>query len=344
MNKYDELYNFRKAKMNDVDRLMRFIRENWRANHILGNDREFFLYEHGNGDEINFIICESKKNGELVGMHGFIPYSWDEELRHVCGVMTMVKKDVFIPMLGVELIKRFIGIMQYKTYCGIGTNPKTMVPLVKRLFHRYVGKMEHYYRLNEKVEEFKIVKIVNRKKNCAESIERNQAELLELKDFTEVKKRFVLNKSNPFLPYKEDWYIEKRYFKHLIYQYRVWGIAVNGRIRALLFGRQVEQANTKILRFVDFIGDIEDLVFVNKGVKEIIEKDGYEYADFLLHGVPEKIMSKAGFVRKTEEEGNIIPNYFEPFIQNNVDIWFETSHEDMIIFRADADGDRPNMR
>ena len=34
-------------------------------------------------------------------------------------------------MLGVELIKRFIDIVNYKTYCGIGTNPQTMVPLAK---------------------------------------------------------------------------------------------------------------------------------------------------------------------------------------------------------------------
>jgi hypothetical protein len=344
MNKYDEQYTFRKAKMDDVDNLMRFIRKNWRENHILGNDREFLLYEHGNKDEINFVICENKKNGEIVGMHGFIPYSWDKELCHICGVMTMVKKDTAIPMLGVELIKRFIEIMQYNTYCGIGTNPKTMVPLVKRLFHRYVGKMEHYYMLNEKVNEFKIAKIVNRGKKRVGSIDSNQAELIEFKEFEEVKKRFILNNSYHFLPYKEDWYIEKRYFNHPIYHYRVWGITVDGEVRALLFGRQIEHANAKVLRFVDFIGDIEDLVLVGKGIKVIIERDGYEYTDFLLYGVPEEIMSKAGFVHKTEEEGNIIPNYFEPFVQSNVDIWLETSHEDMIIFRADADADRPNMR
>lgn len=343
MNKYDELYLFRRAKLDDTDRVMRFIRDYWKKNHILANDRDFFLYEHGDKDEVNFIICENKGDGDLVGIHGFIPYSWAEELRHVCGVMTMIKKDT-LPMLGVELIKRFIEITEYQTYCGIGTNPKTMVPLVKRIFKRYVGKMEHYYRLNEKIDEFTIASIANRKKCDLENQEGKQAGLLEFENFDEVKRRFVLNKPYKYLPYKEDWYIEKRYFNHPIYHYRVFGIVVNGRIGSLLIGRQVEHANKKIIRFVDFIGDIAELPRVNQAIREIIESNGYEYADFLLHGVPEEIMNKAGFVRKTEDEGNIIPNYFEPFVQSNVTIWCEKSHEDMIIFRADADADRPSMR
>ena len=57
MSRYNEQYIFRKANIADVDRLMRFIREHWRADHILGNDRDFFLYEHGNGKEVNFVIC-----------------------------------------------------------------------------------------------------------------------------------------------------------------------------------------------------------------------------------------------------------------------------------------------
>jgi hypothetical protein len=344
VNKYDELYIFREATINDVDKLMHFIKEHWRANHILGNDRDFFLYEHGNGDNINFVICQDRKSGEIVGMQGYIPYSREEERRHICGVMTMVKKGITTPLLGVELMKRFIDIINHKTYFGIGTNPQTMVPLVKRLFGRFVFKSTHYYRLNEKVDSFKVAKIVDRKKSSETIVENSAAQLVEFSSFEEVKRNFALNKAYKFLPYKEDWYIKKRYFDHPIYRYRVWGIPVKGTILALLFGREVECADRKILRFVDFIGNIEDLVHASKGVKDIIEADSFEYADFLLHGIPERIMNKSGFVRKDEEDGNIIPNYFEPFVQNNVDIWLETSQEDMVVFKGDSDQDRPNFR
>ncbi|MDF2511442.1 MAG: hypothetical protein K0S04_1308 [Herbinix sp.] len=344
MNKYDELYIFRKANIKDVDRLMEFIRTDWRANHILGSDREFLIYEHGNGDEINFILCEDKKSGSIVGMHGFIPYSKDKQFCHICGVMTMVKKDVPVPMLGAELIKRFIEITQYSTYCGIGTNSRTMVPLVKRLFHRFVGKMEHYYKLNDSVTEFKIAKIESRKSVQLDQGQGVQAELVEFYSFDDVKKSFQLNQHYKNLPYKEDWYIKKRYFDHPIYHYRVWGVNVGGKIQALLMGRKIELNDTKIMRFVDFIGNIKDLALISDGVKNILQQEQYEYADFLLCGVSEEIMNKAGFVLNKEEDFNIIPNYFEPFVQQNVEIWFETSHPDMILFKADADADRPNHR
>jgi hypothetical protein len=347
MNQYDELYVFRQAKLADVDRLMSFIRKHWRSNHIFGNDRDFFVYEHGDGDDVNFILCENKQHGDIVGMHGFIPYSLNEQLRHICGCMTMVKKDVPIPMLGVELIKRFIVMTGYKTYCGIGTNPNTMVPLVKRLFRRHVGKMEHYYRLNDRVENFRIAKISNSNSATVENFTVNDirsAQLVALKSFDDVTQKFTLNQSYRFLPYKEDWYIEKRYFNHPIYNYKVWGVSIDDVVCALLIGRCVEMNEAKILRFVDFIGEIENLSLIADGVKEIIESEEYEYADFLLCNVPEQIMNRAGFLKKVEDSGIIIPNYFEPFVQSNVEVWYETSDEDMILFRADADADRPNQR
>ena len=175
-------------------------------------------------------------------------------------------------------------------------------------------------------------------------MESNSSQLVEFNNFEEVKRNFVLNKVYKFLPYKEDWYIKKRYFNHPIYIYRVWGIALNGEILALLFGRQVERGNEKIIRFVDFIGDIENLALAGKGIKDIIETNNYEYADFLLHGIPESIMNKSGFVRKIEKEGNIIPNYFEPFVQSNVTIWLEKSFKEMVVFKGDGDADRPNFR
>ena len=38
----------------------------------------------------------------------------------------------------------------------------------------------------------------------------------------------------------------------------------------------------------------------------------------------------------------IVPTYFEPFVCENIDIYFEKSHKDLILFKGDADGDRPN--
>ena len=39
-----------------------------------------------------------------------------------------------------------------------GTNPKTMLPLVKKFLKRHVGIMSHYYMLNKTIKDFKVAK------------------------------------------------------------------------------------------------------------------------------------------------------------------------------------------
>jgi hypothetical protein len=41
---------------------------------------------------------------------------------------------------------------------------------------------------------------------------------------------------------------------------------------------------------------------------------------------------------------NIIPNYFEPFVAENIDIYFfSNTNEKVYIFKGDGDQDRPNF-
>lgn len=54
-------------------------------------------------------------------------------------------------------------------------------------------------------------------------------------------------------------------------------------------------------------------------------------------------MYEAGFVEVNEEDGNIIPNYFEPFVQENIDIWVDSRDDNSLFTKADADQDRPNI-
>ena len=345
MNGYDGVVTFRQAEFSDISRVMSFIKGYWRNDHILGTDLDFFLYEHGDDKKINFIICEDRKDNDIVGIHGFIPYgNLDTRQKHVCGVMTMVKKNTVVPMLGVELIKRFANITNYKTYCGIGTNPNTMTPIAEKIFGRFIGKMSHYYQLNENMGNFRIAKITDRKNKNNKIENNNFVKLIELNNFKELDNSFDLNIVHKFLPYKEGWYIEKRYYNHPVYKYRVWGVQLDGVVVSLLFGREITYNNSYIMRFVDYIGEIDDLWLAGEGIKKIINNGNYEYADFLLHGVPEKIMNKCGFVKKEEHDRNIIPTYFEPFVNENVDIWYELSHNDLVIFKGDADADRPNYR
>ena len=61
-------------------------------------------------------------------------------------------------------MRRMLDFTQPSTYCGIGTNPKTMVPLVKRFFKRSVGVMDQFYMINPRINEFQIIKNLDHKK------------------------------------------------------------------------------------------------------------------------------------------------------------------------------------
>ena len=56
-----------------------------------------------------------------------------------------------------------LQINKPQTYCGIGTNPKTMLPLVKKFFKRTTGLLDHYYILNNDLPNYIIAKVVKKK-------------------------------------------------------------------------------------------------------------------------------------------------------------------------------------
>ena len=60
-------------------------------------------------------------------------------------------------------------------------------------------------------------------------------------------------------------------------------------------------------------------------------------------GVPNIVAAKLGLKKKDLKDKNIIPNYFDPFMQKNVEIWYEKSHKNLILFKGDADSDRPRL-
>ena len=81
-----------------------------------------------------------------------------------------------------------------------------------------------------------------------------------------------------------------------------------------------------------------------QGISKFIEEKltEYEYVDFYCLGFEESYILKAGFTLREENDTNIIPNFFSPFVQENIDIWVDSSKEGCLFFKADGDQDRPN--
>ena len=104
-----------------------------------------------------------------------------------------------------------------------------------------------------------------------------------------------------------------------------------------------------VLRAIHVQGDLK----INKRpqhkhgrfIFKIVHKEGYEYADFYCYGLENKILNDAGFFLVNSIDDLIIPNYFSPYLQKNINLNFfvDTENLNLIkLFKGDGDQDRPS--
>ena len=340
LNSYDEQYEFRVANINDIEKIMEFIDSHWKKGHIMAINREFFEYEFLEDDgTVNFILAIDKNKRNIECLNGFLKASHDKEYMDVWGSIWKVL-DGNRGMLGAELIKRRQEMTGCRCDLDVGDNPKTAIPVLKVLLKRYTCKMHHYYMLAD-FNDFKIAKVKQIPKRKKGSKEYN---VIRFHDINEVMKKFDCRKYVHTTPYKDYWYINHRFFNHPIYDYDVYGIERDGNVDALIIFRKQIYEDRIAIRFVDYIGERTLISGIGAFLKNLLsETDGAEYIDFYCAGINEEDVYEAGFVEVNEEDGNIIPNYFEPFVQENIDIWVDSRDGNSLFTKADADQDRPNI-
>lgn len=332
----EEGYTIRFATLEDIDKIMLFIREHWKETHILAHDRSFFEYEFVHGQEVAFVLLVNEKTDEIEGTLGYIPYQ-EEGLRDMFTVVWKVlnSTDLF---RGVALLNYLVDNGRCRNLYSSGINPST------RSIYKYMGYqvayLQQYYRLAKR-NTYKIAKI-----ECPRipSVEKNREyHLREVHDFAEMKeyKDLWMPKADP---YKDAAYIEKRYFRHPIYHYRIFSIQrEQNPPETFVFMREIDINGTKVLRIVDVLGEKTQLRYLGADIDALLEEGQYEYIDFYQYGIDEAIMNEAGFVLRKKKDGNVIPNYFEPFLQENVEIGIFFQKElQPCIFKADGDQDRPS--
>lgn len=350
MNKYDERYDIRLARKEEVPQVMKFLGENWDKNHILAHDRVLFEWQYEsstNPELVNAVIAVDRSLGTVEGFVGFIDCSKTTEpkCRDIFGALWCVgKRHENIPFLGVELVKRIKELRPYRTYSGSSLNPKTGAVLMKQMFKHHVVRMKHYYLLNENCKDFRIASIVHRNAPDATIRDMGNYVVEEIDINRPLEDMFDFN-GNSNIPHKDAWYVKHRFMKHPYYRYIMWGIREQNSsvYDGILVMRSVEARNTCALRIVDYMGNYALFPYFHNDLQEIMLENGYEYVDFYFLGMGEMIVRNAGFVERLENDVNIIPNYFEPFLQKNGEVLVHYRDERIALFKADGDQDRPNM-
>jgi len=329
--KHKELYLFQE-----------FIKKNYSAKHIFARDHSIFDWQHKGTS--TYFCMSAKQDGKLIGAHGFIPLShFDKALpKNQIFLALWSVKEGFSIGLGFQLYKE---ILKKFSPNFIGT---TGFNLCTTPFHRWqkfnVGTMDHHVVLSPYVKNFQIAKVpvqkTPRKQISPRRITFKKVNELDLQ---------TLNTSNLYLhqiPIKSDIYIKNRFLDHPVYTYDVFAIMEEGRLIALCVLRPILHEEVTVLRLVDFIGPNEVFCLLSDFIFSILEEYNAEYIDLYSYGVQIEILKQAGFINRKKVEGLIIPNYFEPFEQKNIDLAFgyktSLSHTPVRIFKGDGDQDRPN--
>lgn len=339
MSIFDEKYDIRLANIEDIDAIMSFIDEHWRKGHILAANRAFFEYEFMEPDgTVNFEIAENKEDGSIEGIIGFLKASHSSDCLDIWDVMWRTKPGS-IAFLGVELIKARDARIKPRNVLSVGDNPKTAVPIVKHFFNREICSLNHWYRLAD-LQEYKIAKIVDKKMpsiSCCEDVV-----IEEIATAEELSEKFPFDEFRDTVPYKDAWYYAHRFFSHPVYKYRVFCISSGFEPKAVFVTRKQEMLGSSALRIVNFYGDRSSIAFIGPFISGLIEKESCEYADFWESGFDGDSLEKAGFVKVEEDDENIIPDYFYPFEQKNIEILADSSVPGAVFCKADGDQDRPN--
>lgn len=331
------MIEIRQAEYEDIPLIMNFIDIHWKKGHILARDLELFRWQFCPADEVNMVIGKDSQSGELYGILGFIRYNFSNQP----DISGSIWKKIHCgdPILGLEMEKKVWEITGCRWWASPGMNDRALRLGVLR--GDTARSMHHFYRLGY-VEDFRIARVEEKKrKDFSADQGVKLVPLSRIEKFTEW---FSEEYLQTFLPYKDTHYIRWRYYDHPIYCYDIYGIRLpDGRIRSALVCRTVEAEGHKVIRLVDFIGQEEDFGKIGKELDGILQSGDYEYIDFYMYGMDISAVERAGFTRRTVEDSNIIPNYFEPFVRENVDIKFLLPWGNFRMFRGDGDQDRPSL-
>lgn len=327
-------YLIRYATKADIPQIKEFIDKNWKKNHILVREARLFEWQY-TSDKLDCVLGLDD-NGNIQGMLGFISYS-DEDDRDIA--TSMWKANPGTGFLGVKLIMFLLNNEQHRTLFSPGINMKTSGGIYKRL-DIATGKMNHWYRLR-KMDNFQIAKIIDG--DIPKYSQKQIESIVKYSDYDSFRLDFEHQKyvSKESVPYKSMEYIKRRYFSHPSYEYLIYGLKDEGETRIVIVLRIQECNDSKAIRFVDCIGDYKLIGSATAFIDKLLDETKAEYIDMYEKGISREVLQSSGWTDIVDTE-NIIPNYFSPYIQSNVEVNFCTTNENIILFRGDGDQDRPN--
>lgn len=325
----------RRATMEDIPDIMRFMDEHWKPGNILAKDRDFFEWQFLDGDKLNIFLGRDEDNGKIYGIMGAVVYNSTPN-PDVSGCTWQVVKSSN-PMLGLDLSEYMYNQLHVRYCCAAGLSQKAVQ--INALLGAVITEMDHYYRLADR-SDYRIARVVNK---IIPEIEDTGYSLETVNTVEEMQEIISEESLAALIPGKDYGYIAKRYFGHPIYHYDIWKIVDDkGVSRSVLITRDELMQDSRVCEIIDHYGRPEDLGKITSALDRLMEEREYEFVDVYSFGIPAEIYEQGGFVRCGADSENIIPNYFHPFVQENITLkMVDPMLAGLRMFRGDGDQDRP---
>lgn len=329
------MVTIRRAVKEDIPNIMCFMDEHWKKGNILAKNREFFEWQFVDGDQLNMFIGIDEESGNIYGMIGAVVYS-KRKNPDISGCTWQVIKSRN-PRLGLELADYMAAQLGVRYNFGAGLSQKSVK--INQVLGCVITDMDHYYRLADR-EDYKIARVVNKIKPVAEETGYSLEHIYSVEEMRQIITEEALAER---ILSKDYGYIKKRYFEHPVYHYDIWKIVdEKGESRSVLITRDETMQDRRICKIIDHYGRMEDLGKITAALDQLIQERGYEFVDVYSYGIPTEIYEQAGLIRCDADSANIIPNYFHPFVQENISLkMVKPGIGGLKLFRGDGDQDRP---
>ncbi len=324
----------------DIGIVTKFIDEYWKSGHILARDRELFEYMYLEKDgRLNFVIAIDPQSEEVIAILGYIPS--DALHSRVSLSMWKARSDAHLRRYkaGLAVLRFLIDRLKPKSIFSTGISADT------RDIYRFLGfkcdVMNHHVIVNDGVTDFRIVKNPPRTIIARPSTDHPVSAITKVT--TDEELRSVAKSLDFAETLKGVDYLSHRYLNHPRFNYEICEVNLNSKTVGILVFRRSFANDRSCIRIVDVVGAELCLRSAIGPLAQEMRQNGDEYIDLLSWGLDGSQIKEIGFTDCSELTDCVVPEYFSPFSQTNVDRWLFTNlPENEIFFKGDGDQDRPN--
>jgi len=345
------MYEICLAHESDGKALVQFIDQHWKKEHIFVNCKELLDWQHFDRvrKAYNFVIGIEMQTQAIHAVLGFIPLSqFDPEipLERACWmVIWRTQDEARGHKLGQRLLSYLEDTIKPDILSTVGASAMTLPMYQARGYE--TGRLNHYFILNPDKSAFKLVITKDTGQSCVKA-RANDAN----KRIDQASESDIINStadcflSQKEMPRKSPGYLINRYFRHPIYRYQTYMIREGKHTTGIIVTRVCRHEGSLAIRIVDFIGPSDSLCGLRDQWIYLLRSINAEYLDFYNAGIDEDDLFASGFTRREDGDGIVIPNYFEPFSKENVEIDYMMkvpTGQTYRIVKGDSDQDRPNL-